>query len=172
MVMSKVSREQPWSISSTIGKCPFVRMLQNCHENSSYLDKLGKALHFVSAFRGFKFIGCWYLCGNWQGQVCAEVRAGGIARCVLTSSPSEWGSGCTQLIIWTEIITEAQQSGSWEFLQFTGGRCIHNKISLILPDINLILNFQKRKKCLGKQMDLFTTSEIPFNLNNFKGFTI
>lgn len=47
--MSKVSREQPWSIISTIGKYPFVRMLQNCHKNSSYLDELRKDLHFASA---------------------------------------------------------------------------------------------------------------------------
>lgn len=101
--------------------------------------------------------------------MCGQVRAGGIIRrCVLTSLP-DWSSGCTQLIIWPEIITEPWHSRAWVFLQFSGSRCTHYKIGLILPDIKLILNFQKRKKGFGKQMNLFTSSEIPFNPNNFKG---
>lgn len=151
--MSKVFREQPWSIICTIGKYTFVRMLQNFDKNSSCLDELRNALHFLSALsedsRLLMLVIMWVLART--GMSTGE--AGGIIRrCVLTSSFSEWGSGCTQLVMWTEIITEAWQSGSQVLLQFSGSRQTHNKIGLILPDIKLILNFQKRKKkCFGKQ---------------------
>lgn len=90
--MSEVSREQPWSIISTIGKYSFVRMLQNCHKSNSCLHEWRKALHLCSeSFQGIRvYLILVLVWGLARTGVCPGEGRRIVRRCMLTSPLSEW----------------------------------------------------------------------------------
>lgn len=157
-------------------------MLQNRHKNRSYLVELRTALLL---FLFFQRIRVFLMLGTC---VCMLARTG-VSRVRAVGFARRWHADISSLrvVFWmgTALATTYHldrdyhrvstcklfiQSGSGVFLEFSDSRCTCDTTRLIVPGIKLILYFQKRKKHFGKQMDLCTSIEVPFNLTTFKGF--